>query len=127
MNHPGPVRVESIEPIKVCDGVIDCSLDNSDEHDCSNRLYCTARNAVSIPIQKLCDGFKDCDYGGDYDYGEDERNCPNRFYCKALGGTKVLMFKSFADIYQSVVIKVCKLQVLEINCKNIDCISQKKI
>ena len=100
MNHPGPVREEPLESSKVCDGVIDCSLENSDEHDCSDRFYCPSRNAVSIPMQKLCDGFKDCDDGAD------ERNCSDRFDCKALGGTKVLVFNPFVDLYQSVVIKV---------------------
>ena len=85
--YPPPATQSSILSTKVCDGIIDCSLDRSDELNCkdSGRHYCSAGNAISIPVESLCDGIVDCDDKSDEDFS----SCNDRFFCTSLEGRRV--------------------------------------
>ena len=87
IKYPPPAIKSSILSTKVCDGIIDCSLDRSDELNCEDRdrHYCSAGNAISIPVESLCDGIIDCDDKSD----EDSTRCNGRFSCSSLNGRRV--------------------------------------
>jgi hypothetical protein len=68
---PGLVYKKCIEQSRICDGVIDCNMDQKDEEDCpckENEFQCVS-NGMCIPKGLRCDHDRDC-----MDYS-DELNC----------------------------------------------------